>query len=124
MLPADPDASCAAIRAALRQRAGAEVAVVVIDSFGRAWRNGTLGTAIGVSGMPALLDLRGRPDLFGRQLVSTEVGVADELAAGASLVMGQASEGSPVVLARGVPYDRRDGTARELLRPRQMDLFR
>lgn len=124
LLPVDPDASCAAIRAALRQRAGVEVAVVVIDSFGRAWRNGTLGTAIGVSGMPGLLDLRGRPDLFGRQLVSTEVGVADELAAGASLVMGQAGEGSPIVLARGVPYQRRDGTARELLRPRQMDLFR
>jgi coenzyme F420-0:L-glutamate ligase/coenzyme F420-1:gamma-L-glutamate ligase len=124
LLPTDPDGSCQAIRDALREHTGVDVAVLVIDSFGRAWRNGTIGTAIGVSGMPGLLDMRGRADLFGRQLVSTEVGLADELAAAASLVMGQASEGCPIVLARGVPYARRAGNARELLRARQQDLFR
>lgn len=124
LLPLDPDGVCAALRETLRQRAGVDVAVLIIDSFGRAWRNGTIGTAIGVSGMPALLDLRGRPDLFGRRLQTTEVGLADELAAAASLVMGQAGEGRPVVLARGLPYPLAEGSARDLLRPRQMDLFR
>lgn len=124
LLPTDPDGTCHVIRNALRERTGADVAVLIIDSFGRAWRNGTIGTAIGVAGMPALLDMRGCPDLFGRELAATEVGLADELAAAASLVMGQASEGCPIVLARGVPYARREGNARELLRPRQLDLFR
>lgn len=124
LLPLDPDAACHRIRTALRERTGIDVAVMIIDSFGRAWRNGTIGTAIGVSGMPGLLDLRGNPDLFGRSLQTSELGLADELAAAASLVMGQASEGRPVVLARGVPYPRREGNAAELLRPRQMDLFR
>lgn len=124
LLPTDPDATCAAVRRSLAERTGADVAVLVIDSFGRAWRNGTIGTAIGLSGMPGLLDMRGQPDLHGRRLQSTEVGFADELAAAASLIMGQASEGRPVVLARGVPYGRREGCARELLRPKQMDLFR
>ena len=124
LLPEDPDASCRALRQALAERTGCDVAVLIIDSFGRAWRNGTIGTAIGVSGMPGLLDLRGRPDLFGRRLQTTEVGLADELAAAASLVMGQAGEGRPIVLARGVPYARREGSARELLRSKEMDLFR
>ena len=124
LLPEDPDATCRAIRQALSERTGMDVAVLIIDSFGRAWRNGTIGTAIGVSGIPGLLDMRGQPDLFGRQLHTTEVGMADELAAAASLIMGQSSEGRPIVLARGVPYARRDGSARELLRSRQMDLFR
>ena len=97
---------------------------MIIDSIGRAWRNGTIGTAIGVSGLPGLLDLRGTPDLFGRVLETTEVGLADELAAAASLVMGQAGEGRPVVLARGVGYARRDGSAQELIRAREKDLFR
>jgi coenzyme F420-0:L-glutamate ligase/coenzyme F420-1:gamma-L-glutamate ligase len=100
------------------------VAVLIIDSHGRAWRNGAVGVAIGVAGMPGLLDLRGTPDLYGRQLKVTQVGLADELAAAASLMMGQAAEGRPVVLARGVPYARRDGDARELVRPRQLCLFR
>lgn len=124
LLPADPDASAAAIRSGLRDRTGADVAVLIIDSIGRAWRLGTTGTAIGVSGMPALLDLRGRPDLCGRPLETTTVGLADELAAAASIVMGQADEGRPIVLARGVPYSRRDGSARELLRAKEKDLFR
>ncbi|MDD3885198.1 MAG: coenzyme F420-0:L-glutamate ligase [Gallionella sp.] len=124
LLPFDPDGTCRRIRDALRERTGVDVAVMIIDSFGRAWRNGTVGTAIGVSGMPGLLNLRGEPDLFGRELQTTELGLADELAAAASLIMGQASEGRPVVLARGVPYARREGTASELLRPKELDMFR
>jgi coenzyme F420-0:L-glutamate ligase/coenzyme F420-1:gamma-L-glutamate ligase len=124
LLPRDPDASCAALRASFLAKAGVDVGVVVNDSHGRAWRNGTVGVALGVAGMPALLNLRGRPDLFDRALRVTEVGLADEVAAAASLVMGQANEGRPVVLVRGVPYARRDGAARELVRPRERDLFR
>jgi coenzyme F420-0:L-glutamate ligase / coenzyme F420-1:gamma-L-glutamate ligase len=123
LLPRDPDRSCAELRRAI-SAAGVDVAVVIIDSIGRAWRNGTVGTAIGVSGLPGLLDLRGTPDLFGRALETTEVGFADEVAAAASLVMGQAGEGRPVVLARGLGYGRRDGTAQELVRAREKDLFR
>jgi coenzyme F420-0:L-glutamate ligase/coenzyme F420-1:gamma-L-glutamate ligase len=124
LLPVDPDKSCRDLRAALRERTGVDVAVMIIDSFGRAWRNGTVGTAIGVSGFPGLLDLRGTPDLFGRTLQITEVGIADELAAAASLLMGQAAEGAPVVLARGVPYERRESGIQELIRPKAQDLFR
>ena len=124
LLPVDPDASAARIREDLRAKAGLDVVVMIIDSIGRPWRMGTVGTAIGASGIPALLDLRGRPDLHGRPLESTEIGLADELAAAASLAMGQADEGTPIVLARGVPYARREGSARELLRPKDMDLFR
>jgi coenzyme F420-0:L-glutamate ligase/coenzyme F420-1:gamma-L-glutamate ligase len=124
LLPADPDRSCREIRERLRERTGVDVAVLIIDSFGRAWRNGTIGTAIGVSGFPALLDLRGTPDLFGRPLQITEVGLADELAAAASLLMGQAAEAAPIVLARGVPYERRESSIQELVRPKAQDLFR
>ena len=124
LLPIDPDASAARIRDALRERTGVDAGVLIIDSLGRPWRMGTVGTAIGVSGLPALVDLRGRPDLNGRTLETSEIGLADELAAAASLVMGQAAEGTPIVLARGVPYARREGTARELLRPEDKDLFK
>jgi coenzyme F420-0:L-glutamate ligase/coenzyme F420-1:gamma-L-glutamate ligase len=124
LLPLDPDRTCAETRRKLAAATGVDVGVMIIDSIGRAWRNGTIGTAIGVSGLPGLLDLRGRPDLFGRVLETTEVGLADELAAAASLIMGQAGEGRPVVLARGVGYARRDGSARELIRPHEKDLFR
>jgi coenzyme F420-0:L-glutamate ligase/coenzyme F420-1:gamma-L-glutamate ligase len=124
LLPGDPDRSCAELRRAIAAGTGVEAGVVTIDSIGRAWRNGTIGTAIGVAGLPGLLDLRGTPDLFGRPLETTEVGLADELAAAASLVMGQAGEGTPVVLARGLRYGRRDGTASELIRVREKDLFR
>jgi coenzyme F420-0:L-glutamate ligase/coenzyme F420-1:gamma-L-glutamate ligase len=124
LLPRDPDRSCAELRRDIAAATGVDVGVMIIDSIGRAWRNGTIGTAIGVAGLPGLLDLRGTPDLYGRPLETTEVGLADELAAAASLVMGQAGEGRPVVLARGLGYGRRDGTARELVRPREKDLFR
>jgi coenzyme F420-0:L-glutamate ligase / coenzyme F420-1:gamma-L-glutamate ligase len=124
LLPRDPDRSCAELRRAIATATGVEPGVMIIDSIGRAWRNGTIGTAIGVAGLPGLLDLRGTPDLFGRPLETTEIGLADELAAAASLVMGQAGEGTPVVLARGLGYGRRDGTASELVRAREKDLFR
>lgn len=124
LLPLDPDASAARIRAEVGMRAGVDIGVLIIDSLGRAWRMGTIGTAIGINGLPGVIDLRGQPDLNGRLLETTEIGFADELAAAASLVMGQADEGTPIVLARGVPQARRDGTARELLRPKERDLFR
>jgi len=97
---------------------------VINDSFGRAWRNGVTGIAIGVAGIPALVDLRGTADRGGRTLQVTQVAAADELAAAASLVMGQADEGLPAVLARGFPYPLRAGAAQELVRPRAEDLFR
>jgi coenzyme F420-0:L-glutamate ligase/coenzyme F420-1:gamma-L-glutamate ligase len=122
LLPDDPDATCAAMRAALADLA--DIGVIINDSFGRAWRNGVTGTALGVAGLPGVVDLRGRRDRFGRVLRTTEVALADELAAAASLLMGQADEGQPVIHARGVPYDRRDGSGRELLRPKSMDMFR
>jgi len=124
LLPIDPDASAARLRETSRERTGRDVGVVINDSIGRAWRNGTIGTAIGVSGLPGLLDLRGTPDLFGRPLHTTDLGLADEIASAASLVMGQAGEGRPIVLARGVPYAGRDGSARELLRDKALDFFR
>lgn len=124
LLPVDPDASAERIRQEMRTATGADVAVLIIDSIGRAWRQGTIGTTIGASGVATLLDLRGQPDLNGRPLESTEIGYADELACAASLLMGQAAEGVPVVLIRGAPYARRDGSAAELLRPKATDLFR
>jgi coenzyme F420-0:L-glutamate ligase/coenzyme F420-1:gamma-L-glutamate ligase len=124
LLPEHPDASAEAIRAELQDASGVELAVVINDSWGRAWRLGTVGAALGVSGIPAVADLRGTPDLFGRKLQSTEVAVADELAAAASLMMGQAGEGYPVVLARGFPYARREGRGADLVRPKALDLFR
>jgi coenzyme F420-0:L-glutamate ligase/coenzyme F420-1:gamma-L-glutamate ligase len=97
---------------------------MVIDSHGRAWRTGTVGAAIGLSGLPGLVDLRGWPDLFGYALRITQVGAADELAAAASLVMGQAAEGTPVIHVRGFPYPLREGSLAELIRAREQDLFR
>ncbi len=123
-LPANPDATCQRLRAGLRAATGADVGVLINDSHGRAWRQGTVGVAIGAAGLPALLDLRGRPDLFEYALQVTQVGLADELAAAASCLMGQADEGRPVIHIRGVPYPLRDGNAQELIRPRDMDLFR
>jgi coenzyme F420-0:L-glutamate ligase/coenzyme F420-1:gamma-L-glutamate ligase len=124
LLPENPDASADRLRAALHEATGVDVAVVINDSWGRAWRMGTTGTALGVSGIPAFLDLRGRKDLFGRTLKSSELGVADELAAAASLAMGQAGEGRPVVLVRGFPYPRAEGRGADLVRPKKIDLFR
>ena len=124
LLPENPDRSAGCIRQRLQEASGVHLAVLIIDSHGRAWRMGTVGIAIGVSGMPALVDLRGKQDLFGYNLRITQVGVADELAAAASLVMGQAAEGTPVVHVRGFPYALREATLAELLRPEDQDLFR
>ena len=124
LLPEDPDASAARLREGIRRLAGVDVAVIINDSIGRAWRLGTVGTCIGASGLPGLLDLRGKPDLYGRALQTTEVGFADELAAAASALMGQSGEGRPVVVIRGASWPRSDGSARELLRSRDKDLFR
>ena len=124
LLPEDPDASARRVRDALRERSGLECGVLIIDSFGRAWRYGVTGTAIGVAGLPALIDLRGRRDREGRALQVTQVAAADELAAGASLVMGQSAESTPVVLARGFPYALCDSAIQSLIRPEAEDLFR
>ena len=124
LLPEDCDRSCREIRARLAKATGVEPGVIIIDSLGRAWRNGTVGTALGAAGLPALLDLRGTPDLFGRELRSTQVGIADEIAAAASLLMGQADEGTPVVLLRGLRLPDGDGSAADLQRARELDLFR
>jgi coenzyme F420-0:L-glutamate ligase/coenzyme F420-1:gamma-L-glutamate ligase len=97
---------------------------MIIDSHGRAWRLGTVGMAIGLSGLPGLVDERGWIDLFGYTLKITIVGVADELAAAASLVMGQAAEGTPVVHVRGFPYSLRESSLKELIRPKEQDMFR
>jgi len=124
LLPQDPDLSSRKMRDEIHSRTGRQIGILIIDSHGRAWRNGTVGAAIGVAGLPALEDLRGRQDLFGFTLRITQVGVADELAAAASLVMGQAAEGTPVIHVRGFPYPLRDGSLKELIRPREQDLFR
>jgi coenzyme F420-0:L-glutamate ligase/coenzyme F420-1:gamma-L-glutamate ligase len=124
LLPENADASAAALRQRFEKASGARLGVLIIDSHGRAWRLGTVGITIGLSGLPGVVDLRGQPDLRGFRLQITEVGVADELAAAASLVMGQAAEGTPAVHVRGFPYALRDSTMKELLRPREEDLFR
>lgn len=124
LLPEDPDASARKLQAEIRQQTGVDVGVLIIDSFGRAWRHGVTGTAIGVAGLPALVDMRGGKDREGRVLKVTQVAAADELAAAASLVMGQADEGTPAVLARGFPYALRKSSVQELLRPAHEDLFR
>jgi coenzyme F420-0:L-glutamate ligase / coenzyme F420-1:gamma-L-glutamate ligase len=124
LLPQDPDASAAALRAALAARFGAPVAVVVSDSVGRAWRNGVVGLALGAAGLPALLDLRGRMDLEGRPLQVTQVGLADQIASAAELLMGEADEGRPVVLVRGLALEGPALPAAALIREREADLFR
>jgi len=124
LLPADADASAARLRAAFGARSGVDVAVVINDSFGLPWRRGAVGTAIGCAGMAALHDLRGRPDLHGRTLRVTEVGIADEVAAAASLLMGQSDEGLPVVVVRGLAFSQPATPAAALVRPASEDLFR
>ena len=124
LLPENPDRSAAALRDGLTALTGTDLAVVINDSFGRAWRQGTAGVAIGVAGLPALIDLRGRPDLFGRKLEASIIGFADEIAAAASLVMGQADEASPVVLIRGLQWSAPKSPGASILRSPNEDLFR
>jgi coenzyme F420-0:L-glutamate ligase/coenzyme F420-1:gamma-L-glutamate ligase len=123
LLPADPDASAAALRTALGQRAGVDLAVVVTDSFGRPWRNGITNVAIGVAGMAPFADYRGRPDDYGRVMSASIMAIADEVASAAELITGKVNR-CPFVLVRGYPYERRESTAAELVMDASMDLFR
>lgn len=128
LLPIDPDKSAADLRNEVSARHNINVGVIINDSIGRAWRIGSLGLAIGVAGFTALEDYIGQTDIYGRELLVTQVGAADEMAAGASLVMGQTDEKTPVVIVRGYkPRDPEDKSLRgvaPLLRPKDMDLFR
>lgn len=123
LLPRDPDRSAHGIRMAIEAATGSRVAVVVSDTFGRPWRHGLTDVAIGVSGMAAILDLKGTTDASGRELQVTEVAVVDELAAAADLVMGK-SEAVPAALVRGLGHAPADGRATDLIRPASDDLFR
>jgi coenzyme F420-0:L-glutamate ligase/coenzyme F420-1:gamma-L-glutamate ligase len=124
LLPRDPDASAETLRASLQQRFDVPIGVIISDSFGRAWRRGTCGIAIGAAGLPSLIDLRGQSDLFGRTLEVSIIGFADEIAAAASLLQGQAAEAQPVVLVRGLDWSAPVAPAGELIRPPEEDLFR
>jgi coenzyme F420-0:L-glutamate ligase/coenzyme F420-1:gamma-L-glutamate ligase len=123
LLPEDPDASAARLRDALCAASGVEVAVIINDSAGRPWRMGVTGIAIGCAGILALKSRIGEGDLFGKPLLVTEIAVADELAAAASHVMGQADEATPVVLVRGAQYEASGTGSKSLIRPRSLDLF-
>ena len=123
LLPVDPDQSAAEIGRILYERTAAQVGVVISDSHGRPFRLGTTGVAIGVAGIPALWDRRGESDLYGYQLQHTEVGVGDEIAAAAGLLMGQGAEGMPAVLIRGLNLPAADGKASDLIRPPEKDLY-
>lgn len=124
LLPENPDASAAQLREQLRAATGADVAIIINDSAGRAWRNGVIGFALGTAGFTPLENRIGTRDLFGRALEVTEIAVADELAAAASFLMGQAAEGAPVVLIRGANISRSDVGSKTLIRARAQDLFR
>jgi coenzyme F420-0:L-glutamate ligase/coenzyme F420-1:gamma-L-glutamate ligase len=124
LLPHDPDGSAERLRQRLGAHFGTAPAVIVADSFGRAWRRGTVGIALGAAGLPAMMDLRGRPDLHGRALRVTETGFADEIAAAASLLMGQADEGQPAIVVRGLAWSAAETRAASLVRPESEDLFR
>jgi len=124
LLPLDPDASARRIRETILAELGTAVGVVITDSHGRPFRLGTVGVAIGVAGLPALWDRRGEPDRYGYRLQHTDVGVADEIAAAAGLLMGQAAEGQPAVLIQGLSLPPIDGRATDLVRPKALDLYR
>jgi coenzyme F420-0:L-glutamate ligase/coenzyme F420-1:gamma-L-glutamate ligase len=124
LLPQDPDGSARALREGLAAALGADIAVIICDSFGRPWRKGTVGVALGAAGLPALIDMRGHPDLFERELLVTETGFADEIAAAAGLLMGQADEAVPMVLVRGLGWSAPEVPAAALIRPAEHDLFR
>ncbi len=124
LLPRDPDGAAARLREELAALAGVAPAVVVSDSIGRPWRNGTAAVALGAAGLPALLDLRGLPDRDGRELQVSLVGLADQVAAAAALVMGEGAEGTPAAIVRGLALGGDEVPAAALLRPRERDLFR
>lgn len=124
LLPEDSNRSAELIRTGLEKLSGKKLGVMIIDSYGRAWRNGIVGACIGLSGLPALVDMRGTTDMYNYQMRVTVIAAADELAAGASLMMGQTNEGTPVVLVRGFPYKLRESSADELVRDKKFDMFR
>lgn len=124
-LPDDPDASARIIRQHLAELSGAAPPVLIIDSHGRPWRQGTVGVVIGLSGMAPVQDLRGAPDLFSKPLRYTDVGFTDQIAAAASLLLGQAAEGCPVVVVRGLSFTLDEqAKAADVLRPKETDVFR
>ncbi len=124
LLPEDADASADRLRKELEARSHCKLGVLIIDSHGRAWRNGVVGITIGISNIPGIVDMRGQPDLYGFKLRVTTIAAADELAAAASLIMGQAAEGTPVIHVRGFPYSLRESHLSELIRDKKQDLFR
>ncbi|RPJ46582.1 MAG: coenzyme F420-0:L-glutamate ligase [Chloroflexi bacterium] len=125
LLPDDPDASAERVRQRICELSGMKsLGILIIDSHGRAWRNGTVGVAIGLAEVPGIVDMRGKPDLFGYRLRITMIAAADELAAAASLVMGQADECQPVIHVRGFPYALRESHLKELIRAKELDMFR
>lgn len=124
LLPKDPNASCARLRASLEAHFNETIGVIISDSIGRAWRNGSLGTALGSAGVPALWDRIGEKDLFGRTLQVTQVAYADQVAAAAALVMGEGAEGLPVVKVSGLDWEPVAADATQLLRPKDQDIFR
>jgi coenzyme F420-0:L-glutamate ligase / coenzyme F420-1:gamma-L-glutamate ligase len=124
LLPRDPDGAAADLKKRFDAMFGVSTGVVINDSFGRPWRNGVVGVALGAAGIPSLIDLIGAPDMFGRPMQVTEIAVADEIAAGASLIMGQADEGLPVVVVRGLTFSSAARPASSLVRAREKDKFR
>jgi coenzyme F420-0:L-glutamate ligase / coenzyme F420-1:gamma-L-glutamate ligase len=124
LLPKNPDSSAQQIKKDLEIKSGVKIGILIIDSHGRAWRNGIIGTAIGIAGMPGLIDFRGKKDIFGYKLRITQIAAADELASAASLIMGQADEKLPIVHVRGFPYPLRKSSIKELIRLKEKDLFR
>jgi coenzyme F420-0:L-glutamate ligase/coenzyme F420-1:gamma-L-glutamate ligase len=123
LLPEDPDRSAHKLRTRLERATGSTIGLIITDTFGRAWRRGVVDFAIGISGVPAIVDYRGKPDMQGRTMEVTEIGVADEIAAAADLVMGKA-DGIPVAIVRGLVFDEAGGRGADLVRPPEEDLFR
>jgi len=123
LLPVDPDKSAHKLRMQLKRATGVSIGVIISDTFGRAWRRGVVDFAIGISGVPAIVDHRGTPDMFGRVMEATEVGIADEIAAAADLVMGKAS-GIPVAIVRGLTTHDPPGRGSDLVRRPDEDMFR
>lgn len=127
-IPDDPDKSASSIRGKIEKAVNKEVVVIISDTQGRAFREGAIGTAIGISGMNPLWDRKGEKDLYGRELQTTSIAVADELASAASILMGQADEGIPVIVIRGVEYTKtlkdNNATLKSLIRPKKYDVFR
>ncbi len=124
LLPLDPDESARRLRAGLRDRTGVEAGIVISDTHGRPFRVGNVGVAVGAAGLPVVLDLRGQSDLFGRQLRATIIAVADAIASAAGLISGEADEGCPVVLVRGLALAGDEGSAADLNRDPTEDLYR